>query len=103
MFYQWLIDTLMHLDECLDKTQEAHEETRTEMSVWLAAAKNFDNDFEARLKQHIDEHHLIDANKKAKRSVWMNQWDGLKEAIKFATSGTMTAIVVVALKWLGVI
>ena len=102
MFYQWVIDTLTHLDECLDKTQEAHEETRTEISVWMTSAKNFDEDFNSRLRDHIEAHHEIDRVQKAKRSVWLLQWDTFKDGARFASSGAVTAIVVVILKWLGV-
>ena len=103
MFYQWVIDTLTNLDECLDKTQEAHEETRTEISVWMTSAKNFDEDFNSRLRDHIDAHLEIDRVQKAKRSVWFLQWNAFKDAARFASSGAVTAIVVVVLKWLGAI
>lgn len=93
MFYQWLIDKVMHLDDCMDATQEAHRETQAELAAWMGVSRDSHDDLSTQIENHLKMHNLIDQTKQAKRSVWIFQWETIKEVGKIASSGTVIAIV----------
>lgn len=103
MFFQWLIDRVTHLDECMDETKDSVKEQHIELSAWMQASKESDANIMERVAKHISEHDVIDQTQAAKRSVWKMQGGFLRDLLKFATEGTVIAGLLAMLKYAGII
>lgn len=111
---QWIIDALLHLDECLDEhkregkqdtkvLQDAQMELRAEVTAWMATATASDSSLIKRIEAHELEHRQIEELHKAKHSVWKMQLSWLNDAFRLATSGGVLLVFGAAAKMLGIL
>jgi hypothetical protein len=111
---QWIVDALMHLDECIDETrheQRAAAEERKEqiadvratLSAYMTAAHAASTDLDARIESHIDEHRKIDDRLKGRHDVLKLQGRVVEWTLKAAMEGVKLGVLGAILKLTGVI
>lgn len=99
---QWIIDSLLHLDECIDdgKTQtreqmdemkHAQAEFRAEVTAALAAKEADHTGILARLNAHDTEHKALEQVKKAQAGVWRTQGKWAAWLVERVTQGGVIA------------
>lgn len=92
-FEQWVIDALLHLDECVDKTRDGAKQEiqnlRATMETWMKASDDKDKDLADKWADHVGFHKEGEAAAKARAGVWGQVQGYGNSAFKVATNATV--------------
>jgi hypothetical protein len=104
---QWIIDALMHVDDCLDElkrdTKNSLSELKAEVSANAVLGHSQDQDLLQQIETHKRFHETMDRVEATRRGVWQQIWTGSREAFRLLTSGAVITVVAWILKQMGVI
>ena len=110
---QWIIDTLLHLDTCVDETKKSNvaafmavkdetQDLRATIESWIVAGKEGHGSLARRIEDHQEFHDLMSRDANTKRSVWKLQGDWVKGAFRILTDAAVIGGAVMVLRALGV-
>ena len=92
---QWVIDSLLHLDECIDRVgrqsadhfkslHDAQQELRAEVTASITALHSGDSTLEGRFSEHENKHAEDARVEKAEHGVWSSQLRWGREIVRSA-------------------